>query len=1117
MKANLSQFDRADRSLEKHQTVLDGLNRKLTIQQTITDKARITYEKMVASHGEGSKEADKAAKAFNDESAKLQGLQRSINRTTDNIKDLKDEQQKANRGWTKFGDNAAKAGDRISKVGDNLKGFGSALSASVTAPLAGGFVALTKGTEEFRTNLGRLETNALDAGIGVDSVRDSLKRLSGVSDEADSNVEALSNLLAVDFSEKGMAKTLDALSGAMIKFPDTLKIEGLADGLQETLATGKAIGPFAELLERLGYNMDDFNDGLEKAIKNGEEENYILGVLADTGLADVNEAYRKNNKELVESREASLKFQEATAELGRTLAPVMTDITEAVTDVAGAFNNLDEETQRNALIGGGVALALGPVIGSIGLVASGIGAIGTALAVISLPVAATVGTLAALGGAFYLLDKEMDKPVIKSDIFKGKISEATESAVGSYMKLDTDATAELNNLAWSSATITDEMSATMVAKYQAMGDQVLQAMKANHDEQLAEQQRLFDQSSILTEEEEAKRIAKLKADQLKEEEAHTANQERIKEIWTKASDEKRGITDAEAKEIARLQTETRLKAVEELSASQQEQETILRNLKTNKGIIEAETAANTVSKSVETRDKVVKEADKQFNETKAYAISARDELGTISSEEADKIIKEAERKRDKAVTKAQDMHTDVVGEARKQANEHADEINWETGQVLSGWDKMYNGILKASNWIKGLFGLEKDEPKGTVKETGRQTQRRQNAEFKAYAKGTDRTGHPGGAAIVGEEGRELAHIPGKGLTLLGTRGTEYHSNLPKGTSVLPNKHTEQLLKSYGFPGYAKGIGDYFDIFTKGAGSIFDAAMDKFNVSNNLIPDWSKKMTGSPLEWAKNLGMKWIDSLKEKLFGGSGGGVGGSAQAPNFGGRFRFTSGFGQRWGRLHGGVDYAAPIGTPIPSQSGGVVSFAQNGWNGGFGNLVKVRDGAYEHFYAHMSRIMTSMGQRVQKGSILGLVGNSGDSTGPHVHYELRKNGVRLNPGRVGFKTGGLVNNPGMYNLAEDGYSEWVIPTDPSRRTDAMKLLALAAKDIGSGNKRPNQLPNVSGMSNEDILVRMDEQISLMQQQLNAFMQFLAKPQQVIDSKKLTKQVSENQANDFLMFNYQT
>jgi murein DD-endopeptidase MepM/ murein hydrolase activator NlpD len=105
-----------------------------------------------------------------------------------------------------------------------------------------------------------------------------------------------------------------------------------------------------------------------------------------------------------------------------------------------------------------------------------------------------------------------------------------------------------------------------------------------------------------------------------------------------------------------------------------------------------------------------------------------------------------------------------------------------------------------------------------------------------------------------------------------------------------------------------------------------------------------------------------------------------------------TSEYGQRWGRLHAGLDISAPIGTPIVASAAGTVIVA--GWNGGYGNLVVVdHGGGMSTAYAHQSQMAVSVGQRVGAGQVIGYVGSTGNSTGPHLHFEVRINGNAVNP----------------------------------------------------------------------------------------------------------------------------
>lgn len=107
-----------------------------------------------------------------------------------------------------------------------------------------------------------------------------------------------------------------------------------------------------------------------------------------------------------------------------------------------------------------------------------------------------------------------------------------------------------------------------------------------------------------------------------------------------------------------------------------------------------------------------------------------------------------------------------------------------------------------------------------------------------------------------------------------------------------------------------------------------------------------------------------------------------------------TSRFGARWGRSHKGIDIGAPKGTTIVAAASGTVTVSQYGYNGGYGNYVMISHGnGVQTLYGHCTSLLVSAGTYVTQGQPVATVGNTGDSTGNHLHLEIRVNGVAQNP----------------------------------------------------------------------------------------------------------------------------
>ncbi|HDA0583935.1 TPA: phage tail tape measure protein [Staphylococcus aureus] len=593
-----------------------------------------------------------------------------------------------------------------------------------------------------------------------------------------------------------------------------------------------------------------------------------------------------------------------------------------------------------------------------------------------------------------------------------------------------------------------------------------------------------------------------------------------------------------------------------------------------------------------------------------------------------------------------DKVRNIFGNMRDGLKSIIGKIKDHIGGMVDAIKKGLNKLIEGLNWVGGKLGMDEIPRLHTGTEHTHTTTR-----LVKNGKITRDT-----FATVGDKGRgngpngfrnEMIEFPnGKRVITPNTDTTAY---LPKGSKVYNGAQTYSMLNGT-LPRFSIGtmwkdiksgassafnwtkdqigkgtkwlgdkVGDVMD-FIDNPGKLLNYVLQAFGVDFSSLTKGmgiAGDITKAAWSKIKKSAIKWL----EDAFAESG--DGGVLDMNKLRYLYGHTAAYTRETGRpFHEGLDFDY-IYEPVPSTINGraqVMPFH----NGGYGKWVKIVKGALEVIYAHLSKYKVKTGQQVRVGQTVGISGNTGFSTGPHLHYEMRWNGrhrdplpwLRKNNGggkstpggngaanarraikaaqnilggrykaswitnemmrvasresnytanavnnwdsnaragipsrgmfqmidpsfrayaksgynnplnpthqaisamryivgkwvprtgswRAAFKragdyayaTGGKVYN-GLYHLGEEGYPEWIIPTDPACKNDAMKMLHYAAAEVrgrkASKNKRPSQLSNVNGFDDPSLLLKMIEQ----QQQQIALLLKIAQSNDVIADK---------------------
>lgn len=334
------------------------LNAQIEQQKAIVAALEDAVRDSAAAYGDASAKTDGYRIKLNNARASLVKLEKELKETDEEALDLGRDSGRVGRQLEAgIGDAAEDAGDKVSRMVNELKSDLSSIGDSVSisafvdfgrgiTDVAGGIYdalkSVTEGTEEYRRQMAGLETNAMLAGYSPEFIKSMALDVAALTGDLDGAVEGMNNLMSAGLDESEIKKATLLLSGAAIRWAETLKFEGLADSFQESLASGASTGQFDELLSRLGLDMEQVRLSFEEAAKAGDEavKTTAFAWIEGSDLEETRQAYVDVAGSLIEAEKAQLAWNDEMARTGDLLQPLMTEITNFGTGALGVFNDV---------------------------------------------------------------------------------------------------------------------------------------------------------------------------------------------------------------------------------------------------------------------------------------------------------------------------------------------------------------------------------------------------------------------------------------------------------------------------------------------------------------------------------------------------------------------------------------------------------------------------------------------------------------------------------------------------------------------------------------------------------------------------------------------------------